>query len=100
MKQLKLHDLDVLVRVRTGQTDGPALAAAALARHQLQVWDPDLPALAARFRVLRPDMRGHGGTPVTPGPYSIAQLGADALGVLDALGIATAPTWSGSRSAA
>ena len=74
--------------------DGPADAPPVLLLHSLgtnlHVWDPVVPALAATFRVVRPDMRGHGGTTVTPGPYSIAQLGTDAFGVMQALGLARA----------
>ena len=51
------------------------------------MWDPQVPALARRLRVLRYDRRGHGGSAVTPGPYTIEQLGRDALGLLDALGL-------------
>jgi 3-oxoadipate enol-lactonase len=46
-----------------------------------------VPALAKRFRVLRYDTRGHGASSVTPGPYSVAQLGRDVLGLLTALKI-------------
>src|SRR4051794_25753250 len=78
------------LRVRLRQ-DGPAGAPPLLLLHSLgtslHVWDPVVPALSAAFRVIRPDNRGHGGTTVMPGPYSIEQLGADALGVLQALGI-------------
>ena len=40
-----------------------------------------------KLRVLRYDRRGHGVSAVTPGPYTIEQLGRDALGLLDALGL-------------
>ncbi|MBU6498421.1 MAG: 4-carboxymuconolactone decarboxylase, partial [Rhodospirillales bacterium] len=46
--------------------------------------------LSARLRVIRPDVRGHGLTTPTPGPYAIEALARDALAVLDALGIASA----------
>ncbi|MDQ2727995.1 MAG: 4-carboxymuconolactone decarboxylase, partial [Actinomycetota bacterium] len=39
-----------------------------------------------RFRVLRYEQRGHGGTPAPPGPYRIEQLGADVIDLLDHLG--------------
>jgi len=52
-----------------------------------EMWAPQLPALLAHFRVLRYDTRGHGQSQVTPGEYSIAQLGADAVALLDHLGI-------------
>jgi 3-oxoadipate enol-lactonase len=51
------------------------------------MWDPTVPALADRYRVLRYDTRGHGRSGTTPGPYSISQLADDAVGLLDALEI-------------
>jgi len=53
----------------------------------LDMWAPQMPAFLAHFRVLRYDTRGHGESEVTPGEYSIAQLGADAVALLDHLGI-------------
>ena len=53
----------------------------------LEMWEPQMPAFLAHFRVLRYDTRGHGKSEVTPGEYSIAQLGNDALALLDHLGI-------------
>jgi 3-oxoadipate enol-lactonase len=49
------------------------------------MWDPQIAELERRFRVLRYDTRGHGQSSVTPGEYSIEQLGRDVLGLLDAL---------------
>jgi 3-oxoadipate enol-lactonase len=54
----------------------------------LSMWDPQMPALQERFRVLRYDTRGHGGTAVTEGPYSVGRLAEDVLRMLDALGVA------------
>ena len=51
------------------------------------MWDAQAAALAAHFRVLRYDIRGHGASAVTPGEYRIEQLGRDALALADALGI-------------
>jgi 3-oxoadipate enol-lactonase len=53
----------------------------------LEMWDPQVEALTARFRLVRYDQRGHGRSPVPPGPYSIEDLGRDALDLLDDLGI-------------
>jgi len=49
------------------------------------MWDPQMPQLAQRFRVLRYDTRGHGRSSVTPGDYTIEQLGRDVIALLDAL---------------
>ncbi len=51
------------------------------------MWDINIPAFTDRYRVLRYDTRGHGSSGTTPGPYSIAMLADDAVGLLDALGI-------------
>ncbi|MGI8754103.1 MAG: 3-oxoadipate enol-lactonase [Acidimicrobiales bacterium] len=51
-----------------------------------EMWVPQMPALTARFRVLRYEQRGHGGTPAPPGPYRIEELGTDVIDLLDHLG--------------
>jgi 3-oxoadipate enol-lactonase len=50
-----------------------------------EMWDAQAAALSDRFRVLRYDTRGHGESPVPTGPYSVADLGGDVLGMLDRL---------------
>lgn len=54
-----------------------------------QVWHPQVPALAARFRLLRFELPGHGDHfgPAPPGPYRISDLGAAVLALLDEHGI-------------
>jgi 3-oxoadipate enol-lactonase len=72
--------------------DGPAGAPVVTLSHSLaadfSMWDPQLEALRARYRVLRYDTRGHGGTEAPGGAYSLPQLAADARALLAALGIA------------
>ena len=48
------------------------------------LWLPQVPALAGTYRVIRYDARGHGSSSAPPGEYSVAQLGRDALAILDA----------------
>jgi pimeloyl-ACP methyl ester carboxylesterase len=47
----------------------------------------DLDALAARFRVIAPDARGHGRSTNPGGEFSFARWGWDVLAILDAMGI-------------
>lgn len=54
------------------------------------MWDQQQRAFAGSYRVIRYDARGHGQSSVTAGPYTIAQLAADALAILDAERIAVA----------
>jgi 3-oxoadipate enol-lactonase len=53
----------------------------------LSMWDPQIPALASRYRVLRYDTRGHGQTDAPPGPYSLDELTEDVRALLQVLGI-------------
>jgi 3-oxoadipate enol-lactonase len=54
------------------------------------MWAPQLAALPDRFRVIAPDLRGYGESPVTPGTVTMAQLAADVSHLLDRKGITTA----------
>ncbi len=56
----------------------------------LEMWEPQVDAFAKSHRLIRHDTRGHGGSQVTPGPYTFDALGRDVLAVMDALDIATA----------
>jgi 3-oxoadipate enol-lactonase len=71
-----------------GPADGPPIVLSNSLGTTLEMWDPQVPALVeAGYRVLRYDTRGHGRSPVPPGPYSMDQLGADLLAVLDRHGV-------------
>ena len=83
------------VRVQVDGPDGaPVLVLAhSLAAH-LGMWDEQVPAWARRYRVVRYDLRGHGGSTAPAGGCSIAELAGDALAVMDALGLPRAH-WCG-----
>lgn len=51
------------------------------------MWEPQMPALSQRFRVLRYDTRGHGGSGAPSPPYSLDQLADDVVAMLDELGL-------------
>jgi 3-oxoadipate enol-lactonase len=70
-----------------GEADNAVLALAHQLGGSLAVWEPLMPALLEHFRVLRWDSRGHGASIANEGPYSVAGLARDAIGIFDALGI-------------
>jgi 3-oxoadipate enol-lactonase len=53
----------------------------------LTMWDEQAAHFKSRFRVLRYDQRGHGGTDAPEGPYNFDLLVADVVGLFDALKI-------------
>lgn len=73
-----------------GPDDAPVLVLSNSVGSDWQMWDGLVPALTTRFRVLRYNTRGHGESEVPPGPYTIADLAADLVGLLDELGVARA----------
>jgi 3-oxoadipate enol-lactonase len=51
------------------------------------MWDPQVPGLAERFRVVTYDTRGHGESPAPDGPYSLDDLVDDLVALLDEVGV-------------
>ncbi len=88
MSSVALH------HVLDGPADGAPIVLSASLGTTHALWEPQLPALAARYRVIRYDHRGHGSSPAPPGDYSLADLGMDVLALLDRLEIATT-AWCG-----
>ncbi|MDP2358206.1 MAG: 3-oxoadipate enol-lactonase [Beijerinckiaceae bacterium] len=86
MAEIKLGDVSFNVSVE-GDDGAPALLIAHSLGSDLSQWEPQMPSLTRRFRVIRYDSRGHGLSEPTPGPYSVEQLGRDALAILDAVGV-------------
>jgi 3-oxoadipate enol-lactonase len=54
------------------------------------LWDPQLVALRDGFRVIVPDLRGFGQSPVTPGSVTMREYASDVEHLLDDLGITRA----------
>jgi len=51
------------------------------------VWDRQVAVLSARFRLLRYELPGHGGSPAPDRPYTVAELGTAVRALLDQYGI-------------
>jgi 3-oxoadipate enol-lactonase len=70
--------------------DGPADAPVVVLSNSLGatrgMWDPQVPPLAERYRVVAYDARGHGESPAPAGPYSLDDLVDDLVALLDEVG--------------
>ena len=69
---------------------GPWLVLSNSLATDLTMWDAQAREFSSSFRVLRYDQRGHGKTQATGGRYTFDLLMADAIALMDALGIARA----------
>ncbi|WP_439496803.1 3-oxoadipate enol-lactonase [Bosea sp. (in: a-proteobacteria)] len=70
-----------------GAEDRPVLMLSNSLGTNLHMWDPQIAEWASHFRVLRYDSRGHGQSTAPDRPYSIAELGSDAVAIMDHFGI-------------
>ncbi|ARU04238.1 3-oxoadipate enol-lactonase [Comamonas serinivorans] len=70
-----------------GPREAPVLVLSNSLGTTLEMWDAQAEVLSQRLRVIRYDTRGHGGSVVSSGPYSVSELARDVLQILDALGV-------------
>lgn len=68
-----------------GDPEAPVLMLSNSLGTTLEMWSLQMEALLRDYRVIRYDTRGHGGSPVSPGPYTFDGLGEDVLAILDEL---------------
>ncbi len=71
-----------------GQSGLPVLVLSHSLGCDHEMWAPQMPGFLQYFQVLRYDARGHGASAVPAGDFTLDQLGQDALGLVDKLGIA------------
>ncbi|GAB2653613.1 3-oxoadipate enol-lactonase [Saccharopolyspora gloriosae] len=79
-----------LNRLVDGDRDAPVLVLSNALGGTAEMWRPQLAALTEHYLVVRYDQRGHGGSPVLPGPYSVQDLAGDVLALLDHLEVSSA----------
>lgn len=84
--QLKANGIHINYAI-DGKDDAPWLTFITGIANDLTMWDGQISALAKNFRILRYDLRGHGGSDATAGDYSFPLLIGDLLALWDALGI-------------
>ncbi|WP_159982132.1 MULTISPECIES: alpha/beta fold hydrolase [unclassified Novosphingobium] len=71
-----------------GDEAAPVVCLAHALSSDSGIWAEQVPSLlAAGWRVLRPDMRGHGGSEAGVDDYAMSALTQDIVGILDFLGI-------------
>jgi 3-oxoadipate enol-lactonase len=73
------------------QVEGPERAPVLMLCNSLgtdlHMWDDQVKAITARYRLVRYDRRGHGKSGAPKGPYNMEMLGRDALAVMDGAGV-------------
>jgi 3-oxoadipate enol-lactonase len=82
--RIKVGDIHINCEL-SGNENGPAVMMSHSLGSSSIMWEPQLEALEARYRLLRFDTRGHGRSDAPGGAYTLEQLAGDALALLDAL---------------
>jgi 3-oxoadipate enol-lactonase len=81
---VRANGIDIHFEIR-GQ--GPWVVLSHSLACDRSMWDEQMEALSARYRVLRYDTRGHGRSTATSAPYTLEVLAEDLAQLLGALGI-------------
>lgn len=84
--QIELND--VIIRYElTGPEAAPVVAMSHCLAGSMAIWNPQMDVLQEKFRVLRYDIRGHGGSSAPAENYTMEMLASDAISIMDALQI-------------
>jgi pimeloyl-ACP methyl ester carboxylesterase len=89
MEELKLRKVklqDIYIDVEISGSGQPLLLIHGFPLN-LEMWRPQIETLSSSLKVIAPDLRGHGQSPPTPGPYSMDLLSDDCAALLVELGI-------------
>ena len=87
MHSLRSDDAEVFYEVRGS---GPAVVLLHPFPSHHEFWLPVIPALESRYRLILPDLRGHGASEVGRGPAFMAKHAADVARIMDACGVGKA----------
>src|SRR5579875_2935684 len=82
LRRVRVNRIELNVAL-AGQ--GPAVLLLHGFPHTWQLWEPVMDRLAARYRVIAPDLRGLGASSRAATGYDAQTLADDAAGLLDAL---------------
>ena len=85
---MKIKTKDITINY---EVEGPQGAPVVMVSHgiatSLAIWTEVSRHLSSKYRVVRYDSRGHGGTDAPSGGYTLEMLGDDAVALMDALGL-------------
>ena len=85
---MKIQANDIQINYElSGRDDAPVVMLSHSLASSLVMWNPQLDVLESKFKVLRYDTRGHGDSDAPEGKYTLELLAADAVALMDALGI-------------
>lgn len=84
------HDGLQLTFADAGPSDAPALVLLHALGTDHTIWDGVCNRLPGGLRLIRPDMRGHGGSDIGHPPYAMGKLVGDVEALMDDLGVTNA----------
>jgi len=87
MERLRSDDAEIVYEI---QGNGPPVILLHPFPCHHEFWSPIAPALNARYRLITPDLRGHGDSEAGEGPALMAKHARDVARVLDAAGVGKA----------
>lgn len=87
MRSLHSDDAEIFYEI---QGSGPAVVLLHPFPAHHEFWRPVIPALESRYRLILPDLRGHGESEIGQGPALMAKHAADIARIMDAAGIGKA----------
>ena len=87
MERLRSDDAEIFYEIRG--SGAPVVLLHPFPCHH-EFWNPVAPALDSRYRLILPDLRGHGDSGIGEGPAFMAKHASDVARVLDAAGVGKA----------
>src|SRR5258706_10120571 len=87
MERLRSDDAEIVYEIVGG--GAPVVLLHPFPAHH-EFWNPIVPVLSTRYRLILPDLRGHGDSEIGQGPASMEKHALDLARLLDAAGIGKA----------
>lgn len=85
---VQVNGIDIRYEL-SGPERAPVIVCSHCLAGNMEIWDHQIMALENKYRVLRYDIRGHGGSSAPDEPYTMEMLAIDVIELLDQLAIET-----------